>query len=390
VVPLPSVSPESRILTWQATPPVTLRIERDLDDNFTVRAVGALPELPVRVAFVTDAPRSYFASEIPDGRVSGLELEVPSLEPSIERRGLAMARRLGLTRKSELRSAIATLTRYFRGFQESSAPPENTGDTYVDLFRSQKGICRHRAYGFVVTAQALGIPTRFVQNEAHSWVEVKLPRLGFLRIDLGGAANGLTAHNTSDEPSYVPNQPDPLPQPASYRRSVAQAAARATGPRPGAESISGRWVDATTSKPAEAPRDSVSESLASEAAAANPERMPDEAADTAVPTQSGRRPVREALALTLATRELDALRGSQLPVTGRAVDRAGQGVAGLRIEAWIAAPGRPRRMLLGVCVSDARGEFQASLGVPPDLAVGDYALVVSTPGNAKYAAATAQ
>jgi hypothetical protein len=47
-------------------------------------------------------------------------------------------------------------------------------------------------------------------------------------------------------------------------------------------------------------------------------------------------------------------------------------------------------MLLGVCVSDARGEFQASLGVPPDLAVGDYALVVSTPGNAKYAAATAE
>jgi transglutaminase-like putative cysteine protease len=41
----------------------------------------------------------------------------------------------------------------------------------LDLARGKRGVCRHRAYAFVIVAQALGIPARFVQNEAHAWVE---------------------------------------------------------------------------------------------------------------------------------------------------------------------------------------------------------------------------
>jgi hypothetical protein len=46
-------------------------------------------------------------------------------------------------------------------------------------------------------------------------------------------------------------------------------------------------------------------------------------------------------------------------------------------------------MLLGVCVSDASGAFHVSLGVPPDLQVGDYRLLVLTPGDSRYAATVA-
>ena len=36
----------------------------------------------------------------------------------------------------------------------------------VDLALSKKGVCRHRAYAFTITAQGLGIPARMVMNEA--------------------------------------------------------------------------------------------------------------------------------------------------------------------------------------------------------------------------------
>jgi transglutaminase-like putative cysteine protease len=411
VVPLPSVSPESRLLSLSTTPKVALQIERDADDNFAARLLSPTPDRPVRVRFVTDAPRSYFGAEIPHGRVSGLELAVPTLEHSIERRGLAMAKRLGLTRNSDLRAAIETLTEYFRGFEESSSPPDNTGDLYLDLVRSRKGICRHRAYGFVVTAQALGIPARFVQNEAHSWVEVKLPRLGFMRIDLGGAAHGLTAHNVADAPSYVPSLPDPLPQPASYRRSVAQAAARATGPRPQADGVMGRWLSADESVADErgemqaAQRDGAPDEAAGEPAPQRGDKDREAGARASAglapenggarpqqgetAAQSGTRRERLALSIQLHDRRFSALRGTQLSLAGRVVDPAAQGVAGLRVEAWIAEGSPTRRMLLGVCVTDDRGNFEASLGIPSDLRVGDYKLLVMTPGNAQYAASVA-
>ena len=57
----------------------------------------------------------------------------------------------------------------------------------TSIWRSpRKGVCRHRAYAFLVTAQSLGIPTRLVENEAHAWVEVHDGTL-WRRIDLGGA-----------------------------------------------------------------------------------------------------------------------------------------------------------------------------------------------------------
>jgi transglutaminase-like putative cysteine protease len=389
LVPLPSVSPESRILTLRATPALPLRVERDADDNFAVRLLVPVPDVPVRVEFLTDAPRSYFGTEIPDARVNVLESEVKKLEPSIESRGLAMAKRMRLSKSSELRTALATLTSYFRAFEESSTPPENTGDLYLDLVRSQKGICRHRAYGFVVTAQALGIPARFVQNEAHSWVEVKLPRVGFMRIDLGGAANGLTAHNASEAPSYVPAQPDTLPQPASYRRSYARAAARARGARPSTDSLTGRWLNPDSVQHNESsgnsgrangePGEEAGEGTDSSAAART----------TQDGRSEGRRQPKQPLAIQLEERSPAALRGGEVSLSGRVEDAASHGVAGVRVEIWISAQRRDERMLLGVCVTDAAGAFNASLGVPPDLQVGDYRLLVLTPGDSRFAAAIA-
>ena len=67
----------------------------------------------------------------------------------------------------------------------SNEPPTGHDDVYLDLALSQRGVCRHRAFAFLVTALHLGIPTRMVVNEAHAWVEVSDGTL-WHRIDLGG------------------------------------------------------------------------------------------------------------------------------------------------------------------------------------------------------------
>ena len=373
VLPLPSVSPESRILSLRSEPPVQLTIERDGADNFHAVLRGGVPAAPVFVTFLTDAPRSYFGTGLPRVKASALSARVPDLPADVARRALEFASELGLSPSSSLADALSKLTEHFRGFQESSEPPPDTGDVYLDLARGMKGICRHRAYAFVITAQALGIPTRFVQNEAHSWVEVELPELGFMRIDLGGAAHGLTAHGTSERPVYQPAQPDPLPRPQAYEQSYSQAGGGSQAARkPGIEELRGRWVS-----PAEDAASAQADGRASFMAGPSANGSP-------VP------PSREPLQLALAQRQLSALRGQNLLVAGEARALGGKRVAGLRIEISLAAEGRRDRLLLGVSVTDADGAFVAQLGVPPDLDPGDYRLVVVTPGNETYSPAVAE
>jgi transglutaminase-like putative cysteine protease len=376
VVPLPSVSPESRILSFRVEPALELAVERDGADNFFAVAKGAMPVSEVVATFLTDAPRAYFGTASPHVPVSTLGSEVPPMPESVRARALAFAKQLGLDRTSDFARALAALTAHFRAFEESAEPPPDTGDIYLDLARAKKGICRHRAYAFVVTAHALGIPARFVQNEAHSWVEVKLPRLGWMRIDLGGAAHGLTAHGMSDRPLYQAAEPDPLPRPAVYEASYSLLGRNVQGVRrPGDEQLKGRWV---------APSD------ASEQAAAG--QGEERAAFMSSPNRNAPRDStgRAPLSVAIDQRHFSVLRGQELHVSGLVQNASGEGVTGLRIEISLAAESRRERMLLGVTVSGEHGAFAGVFGIPPDLAVGDYKLVVVTPGNAKYLPAMAE
>ena len=233
-----------------------------------------------------------------------------------------------------------------------------------------------------MTAHALGIPAHFVQNEAHSWVEVELPRLGFMRIDLGGAAHGLTAHNAADKPQYQPAQPDPLPRPSAYEASYSLLGRDVGGlRRPGVAELAGRWVKPDPS--AEAVQASGRATFMAEPDARGKDRSGRTAADNST---SGRVP----LAITLDQRHPSVLRGTQLHVTGRVQEADGTGISGLRIEVSLAADDRRERMLLGVTVSAAHGAFDGVFGVPPDVSVGDYRLVVITPGDTRHLPALAE
>ena len=119
------------------------------------------------------------------------ELERPAARPSAARQRRARRRRGARRHRREPRAAPARGRRASScstsaGFADSDEPPHGRGSVYLDLALSKKGVCRHRAFAFLVTAQSLGIPTRLVENEAHAWVEVHDGTL-WRRIDLGGA-----------------------------------------------------------------------------------------------------------------------------------------------------------------------------------------------------------
>ena len=97
------------------------------------------------------------------------------------------------------KAVIAKMVEYYRGFQASNDIPNTHGDMFLDLALSKKGVCRHRAFAFLITALEIGIPTRMVVNEAHAWVEVFDGQL-WHRVDLGGAALDLVRTMSTPTP----------------------------------------------------------------------------------------------------------------------------------------------------------------------------------------------
>jgi hypothetical protein len=366
VVPLPSVSPESRLLHAEIEPASSLAFERDGADNFYAVATQAGAK-QVRVTYVLDAPRSYFGAALPNARVDALAAELPILPDKVQRDGLSFARELGLSRNMDSAHVLTKLVEHFRSFEESRLAPEDTGNILLDLARGKRGVCRHRAYAFVIVAQALGIPARFVQNEAHAWVEVKLPEVSYLRIDLGGAAEGLDPHALEDKPFYKPQVEDPWPRPRVYQESYARAESalgvtRSGGVQHGNAGERGR-------------RDAALKPTLSRAQSRTLEsQVPDE---------------RTPVLLNVSRYVPEVLRGTSFDVEGNARLRSGLPVVGLRVEVSLSSTESERAVLLGVAVTDEQGLFRGTFTVPPSIDPADYALVVVTPGDARHAAARA-
>ena len=386
VVPLPSVSPESRILTLRTEPPsARVHLERDHADNFyAVLEDGDRSTREVRVVFLTDAPRTYFgfdeSAALPTAPSDALVAEVPVLPDAVESDALAFARDdLCLERGDPFDRVVSRLVEHFRSFEESEEPPADTGNIFLDLARGMRGVCRHRAYGFAITAMALGIPTRFVNNEAHAWVEIHMPeRRGWLRIDLGGSAQGLVSRRADAGPAYQPDVHDPLPRPESYERSLARTSG---GGSSGASSSSASSVVDPSAPPGSDPGATELTGTGRDPSAPSP---PDPLGLGTTPPA----PVRAPLALALDRRHWDVLRGQSFEVTGRATS-AEAPADGVRVEVLL-RDARGGEQLLGVTVTDAHGVFHASFGVPPDAQVGERSLVVRCPVSARYVAASVE
>jgi hypothetical protein len=217
-------------------------------------------------------------------------------------------------------------------------------------------VCRHRAYAFVLSALALGIPARLVRNEAHAWVEVS-DGLTWHRVDLGGAASHIDYEQHSSEHQHQPPaDPYQWPPGAESARDLS-AQASSAGPKPTASATS------SGAPPPRAPR----------APAA-----PGSAVNEPPPPHDDQRAHAD---VSVVADERELQRGARLHVSGTArtdqdlcpfsrVDIALRDKTGA--EHW-----------LGALATDQNGKYDGRVALPYELEVGDYSITASTPGTAR-------
>jgi hypothetical protein len=353
-VRVPSPGPGARILASRVEPPSSVEIVRDGADNWFL--VGTTRQR-IRLVLELAVPRASFGSPFPDVSWASLVPRVPLLPRTIRDVARDVLHTLGLSQSVSPRDALAALVAHFRAFAPSEDLPRSRlpAELYRELALSKKGVCRHRAFAFTITALALGLPTRLVRNEAHAWVEVGDGAI-WHRIDLGGAAGRFELDPGAQAQLHVPPD-DPFVWPPGAQSAAGAVGASGLAAGAGAASSPG-------------------------AASANPQpaaREPAEPGNDAPPASPLDAPNgRPAAHIELTVAHSEARRGAHLDVHG-AVLADGEACPGARVDVALRAEDG-RLSPLGSVPTDARGHFAAELTVPLGLAVGDYTLVATTPG----------
>ncbi|MDP9035296.1 MAG: transglutaminase-like domain-containing protein [Myxococcota bacterium] len=357
---IPSVGPGARIVRKHLTAghdgdvDGSLRVMRDGADNWFLQGPGIRQPLRGRLVMELAIDRASFGGPLADPAWSDLPFVAP-LPENVAREADAVRSAIGVTRALRPRDAIAKLVRYFREFSDSNEPPHGRGSIYLDLALSKKGVCRHRAFAFLVTALSLGVPTRLVLNEAHAWVEVHDGVL-WRRIDLGGAGEltGARASATmADAPPYQP-APDPFAWPRGADRGDelgAEARAQATPNHAGS--------------PGAVP------SAGASSTGVGPERAPS-------PENEGR----PASVVTLLVADGDVHRSAALRVRGD-VRADGEGCAYVPVEILLRDPKGPALFNLGTLATGADGAFTGNIFVPIATPLGDYDVIARSVGDAR-------
>jgi hypothetical protein len=361
-VRIPTIGPGARILRLHVNPEVPADVLHDGADNWFVRGTT---RVRVRLVMELAISRDTFGREFADVDWSALDAASGRAGARLHDAAVAeVAQAIGVSRAMRPREVVRKMVDYFRGFEPSEVPPTGRQDIYLDLALSKKGVCRHRAFGFLVTALGLGIPTRMVVNEAHAWVEVYDSRL-WHRVDLGGAAANLDSDPDPARPAYVP-PPDPYAWPSSRDsgqdladRNRAQGGSGTSGggdggpPEPGA---TGTMVSEPDS---------------------NPNKLPE-------------------AEVTVSAIDGDVRRGLPLHLQGT-VASAGAGCGHVRVDVLLVGhverarndkragetAASPTGTAVGSLSTDDHGKFDGAVVIPRDLSLGDYDLVVQTPGDTR-------
>ena len=357
-VRIPSVGPGARVLVARAEPALRFELSRDGADNWFI--VGDARKR-VRLVLELAIARRIFGSEF--GEVSWAELgrSVPALPPSARASAREVLNAVGISQAQAPAEAVRTLVNYFRTFSPSDdAPRASSGSAlYSELALSKKGVCRHRAYAFVVTALALGIPARLVRNEAHAWVEVS-DGFSWHRVDLGGAASRLDYEQHSSEHQHQPPaDPYQWPPGSEAAESLTAQASSSGAARSGSPGAAASGAPPSAGVPR-------SSAPATSGAAEPPTPRDDPHSNTEVEVSSEDHALR---------------RGARFHVSGSArtehalcvnsrVDIALRDKAG--VEHW-----------LGALSTDQDGKYDGRVALPFELEVGDYSVIASTPRTAQ-------
>jgi len=325
-VRVPSIGPGARILALAAQPAAALELLEDSAGNWFLR--GGEPGL-WRVVYETAIAREVFGGVFPQVSWDTLHQSGAGLPDSVQPVAEQVLSHIGVVGAETPTHALRVLVDYFRRFHESDEVylGHDPAELYLHLSLERKGVCRHRAYAFMVTALALGIPTRLVHNEAHAWVEV-FGGTHFHRIDLGGAA--VAVHDFRPDVAIPEHRtpPDAFSWPAGANpgSSLLSTLDRSPGP-----SLTFRSGDAPLSMSSE-----------------------------------------EKVEITVSTQQKEILRGAPLTVSGRA-SKGGRPCALSRID--LALSSGDGEHAIGSVATNREGDFLGHVTVPADRAVGPYELV---------------
>lgn len=396
LVRIPSVGPGARIVGFRLEPPADATLLADSAENWFIRSTQAgARRLHIHLAI----DHAVFGSHFKPVSWEALSKALPPRPNVVFDSAEAVLRRIGVSQQKAPAQALAGLVEYFREFAPSDEELTEKGAAlYERIALGQKGVCRHRAFAFVVTALALGLPSRFVHNEAHAWVEVFDTEL-WHRIDLGGAAGHAGLEEPLSMQHVAPNDPFPWP-PKSERgtdmlprnaggssgagdSTAAPSATDEQGPEvapstptPTADAPSAAPDQAVSaSGPSSAPSASGGPSAASPSANPNVapttdgEPSPSATGDELVPgTSIQLQSVPGEVQFTLSTR--DVTRGARIALNGKVSAEAAD-CSMRRIN--VVLRGEHQEIVpVGALFTDAQGRFSGEIVVSDAVPVGDY------------------
>lgn len=408
-VPLPSVSPDMRILSYEVLPRIKLAFSKDGADNYYVRSDEPNASGQYHLTFWCDADSRYFAPSLPSRRYTIEEL-VNSAPPELRQAVPDRVRleaiktlqgpdfrlaspRYGIDRKTELSFAFDRLVAYFRAFQAGDIK-NPSGDIYRDLCDSQAGVCRHRAFAFMVTTATLGIPTRYVQNEAHAFVEVWFPERGWQRIDLGGAALRMNVTGADDKRMHRPRADDPFAKPPEYKDQYTQLEGdirgltdeqKAERKRPADQApTSGEIATGPSPQRGSGGGSAADSALVDPNAPIGPDRITPDPTKPVTP-QDPTKPTPE---LLVTSADTSAFRGDALRVQGM-VRVDGKAIGNHRVDVFLspAGAGGEGSIAIGYAVTATDGTFKTELSVPANVDLARYEIRLSSSEDAYYNAA---
>ena len=209
-IPIYSVHPKGHVTAFRTEPRLAER-PQFLRDGADTMHILANEDRTVLLNITYLIASDYYAFDPPPGLdPSDYPAAVrPRVPANLVEEAQVVLARAGVEDPSDLSSALPALNAYFRSFTEGEIPaPSEVESLYQALALGGHGCCRHRAFAYMVTAQAIGVPTRVVVNEAHAFVEVMFPDGHWHQVNLGGCG-GYTVNNPRNFPSLFEQAGDP-------------------------------------------------------------------------------------------------------------------------------------------------------------------------------------
>jgi hypothetical protein len=388
-VRIPSVGPGAHVIRAHVAAgerDVPFSLWQDGADNWFVSTPDEKDHGRVRLVMEISIPRAAFGGEFGNPGWGDFKA-VPKLPPNAALAAKRVAAHIGVSNTMTPREAVRRLVAYHRSFVDSNDPPSGQNDIYLDLALSQKGVCRHRAFSFLVTALGLGLPTRMVINEAHAWVELHDGKL-WRRIDLGGAGR------TANEPVREGLPYEPPADPFQWPTGATPGETLLGGPDSNGSGQNGGGKGGRGPGTNGRDRDPKGANSSSTGPTGQNHSGGDDSNDPANSSSfsgsgdyghpGNEKDERPRSAVTLAVGEPDTRRGSGLKVSGTVVaerEACSNVVVDITLREVGKAASHAAELRVGSLATDARGSYQGSLVVPSNIPLGDYEVIAKTSGN---------